>query len=304
MPAPVVEAVRARGPAPSDLRREHCPLCSGSQLSPCLPLPHNPLLRCRDCGLYSTERLGSEEAVAEYYRCRTAHEGKLEDGDNNATAIAALQAELLSSWIGPSPGKLLEVGCSSGHLLSEMEARGWECSGVDLSEPSLEAARSRTRATLHLGTLVDFNEPQASFDAIAAFDLLAHLTDPLSTLNQMASLLRPGGWLVLSTVNEGWPLVPVFRRLFTLLPEQTAGIRDEMYEAQHYCYFDETTVSRLICAVGLEPAGAAPLAPFSARHFRHQYPLAKRLALSGMLGVDRLLGASRKMLVAARKPRG
>jgi len=184
-----------------------------------------------------------------------------------------------------------------------MEGRGWQCSGVELSEPSLNAARERMKGTLHLGTLADFDGSQASFDCIAAFDVLAHLTDPLGTLNQAASLLRPGGWLVLSTVNEGWPLVPVFQRLFTLLPAQTAGIRDEMYEAQHYCYFDESTVAQLIRTAGLEPVEAQPLAPFSARHFRNQYPLGKRLALSGMLGLDRLIGASRKMLVAARKPR-
>ncbi len=303
MRAPVVNAVRARGPAPSDLKRERCPLCAGVRLGPCLPLPHNPLLKCLDCGLCSTERLGSEQAVAEYYRGRTAHEGKLEDGGDRAADIAALQAELLSNLIGPVPGKLLEVGCAAGHLLCEMERRGWECSGVELSEPSLEAARSRTSGTLHLGTLVDFTGPQSSFDAIAAFDVLAHQTAPLATLSQMASLLRPGGSLVLSTVNEGWPLVPVFRHLFTLLPEQTAGIRDEMYEAQHYCYFDESTVAQLIRSAGLEPVGAQPLAPYSARYFRGQYPLGKRLALSGMLGLDRLIGASRKMLVAARKPR-
>jgi SAM-dependent methyltransferase len=182
-----------------------------------------------------------------------------------------------------------------------MEGRGWQCSGVELSEASLEIARRHTQSTLHLGTLADYDAPLASFDCIVAFDLLAHLTDPVGTLRQAASLLRPGGWLVLSTVNEGWPLVPVFRRLFTLLPEQTAGLRDEMYEAQHYCYFDERTVSRLIRTAGLEPEDAQPLAPFSARYFRDQYPLAKRIALSGMLGLDRLIGSSRKMLVAARK---
>jgi 2-polyprenyl-3-methyl-5-hydroxy-6-metoxy-1,4-benzoquinol methylase len=183
-----------------------------------------------------------------------------------------------------------------------MEGRGWQCWGVELSATSVQAARSKTKATLHLGTLDDFSHPPEYFDCIAAFDLLAHLTDPVTTLRQAAALLLPGGWLVLSTVNEGWPLVPVFQRLFSLLPHQTAGLRDEMYEAQHYAYFDKSTLTRLMGEAGLELHTVEPLAPFSARHFRHQYGLTKRLALTGMLGLDRLMGASRKMLVAARKP--
>lgn len=302
MRASVIEAVRARGPAPTDRKRERCPLCASERLRPCLALPHNPLLKCADCGLSCTERVGSEEAVAEYYRDRTAHSGKLQEGDESAIAMASFQAELLSSVIEPQTGRLLELGCAAGHLLSAMETRGWQCWGVELSETSLQAARARTNAMLHVGTLSDFAHPPEDFDCIVAFDLLAHLTDPVTTLRQASALLRPGGWLVLSTVNEGWPLVPVFQRLFTLLPQRTAELRDEMYEAQHYSYFNESTLIRLMKEAGLEPHTMQPLAPFSARYFRHQYPLTKRLALSGMLGLDRMMGASRKMLAAARKP--
>ena len=302
MHASVIEAVRERGPAPADRKRERCPLCASERLQHCLTLPHNPLLKCADCGLSCTERIGSDEAVAEYYRGRTAHAGKLEEGNELAAAMASFQAELLSRVISHEGGRLLELGCAAGNLLAAMEQRGWQCWGVELSETSLQAASSTTHATLHLGTLDNFSHPLEDFDCIAAFDLLAHLTDPVTTLRQAASLLRPGGWLVLSTVNEGWPLVPVFQRLFSLLPQQTAGLRDEMYEAQHYAYFNKSTLTRLMREAGLDLHTVEPLAPFSAQYFRHQYRLTKRLALTGMLGLDRLMGASRKMLVAARKP--
>ena len=302
MQPPVVEAVRARGPAPTDRKRQHCPLCRSELLQPWLALPHNRLLKCPGCGLRSTERLGSDVAIADYYRSRSAHAGKLEHDQNAAPAIATLQADLLSAFIGSGPGQLLEIGCAGGHLLAVMEAKRWQCWGVDLSETSLQEAQARTQATLHLGTINNLSTANASFDCVAAFDLLAHLSDPVATIGRAADLLRPGGWLILSTVNEGWPLVPVFQRLFMLFPEQTAALRDEMYEAQHYCYFDQSTVHRLLRDAGLRPYKTQPLAPLSARYFRAQYPLAKRLALSTMLGLDRLMGASRKMLVVARKP--
>ncbi len=297
------DAVRSRGPAPTDLQRESCPLCGTRDLQACVELPHNRLLKCRQCGLCSTEGWGSAEAVAQYYSEHRAHLGKATESDGQLPAIAAQQAEsLLAITAQTGPGRILELGCAAGHLLQQMQGRGWQCWGIDLSRTSLADAATRVEAHLHRGTIDDFEPPLEGFDCIAAFDILAHLVDPVATISRAAQMLRPGGWLILSTVNEGWPLVPVFRRLFAAMPVRTADLRDEMYEGQHYCYFNEQNIQQLLRLAGLEWFETRPLPPLSASHFKHQYPLPKRLAFSGMLAVDRLLGSSRKMLVSARRP--
>jgi 2-polyprenyl-3-methyl-5-hydroxy-6-metoxy-1,4-benzoquinol methylase len=308
MPDDPIAGVRSRGFAPGGLIRSECPLCGNPSLVPFLDLAERQLLTCPDCGVRCTADYGSPSDIASYYSLIEAHHGKLsaatagDAGDDSLRAIARAQADAMESLCGPRRrGRLLEVGCSRGHLLAEMEVRGWEVCGLDVSTTSLNEARRRCSGTVHLGEVHDAPFEASSFDRIAMFDVLAHLADPVGTLEALAGLLAPGGVLVLSSVDEAWPLVPMFRRLFQALPEQTASIRDEMYEGQHYCYFSHRNVGQLLEVAGLKLLRHEPLEPLSTRYFVHHYGLARRLALLGMVRLDRLLGSSRKMLVSAKR---
>ena len=301
------DAVRARGVAPGGVARTECPLCEGRDLRPILELRGRTLLECPVCGARCTDEYGTVPAIHAYYSSILAHAGKADvegRGDAVFEAIARTQADAMEELCGARRrGQLLEIGCARGHLLAELEERGWQVTGVDVSDASVEEASQRVQGDLRLGEPGHVGLPGESFDRVVLFDVLAHLPEPRPTLGDVAGLLRPGGDLVLSTVDEDWPLVPLFLRAFRAFPERTASLRDEMYEGQHYCYFGRRNVGRLLDSVGLELIEVRPLEPISARLFLHQYGLAKRAAMIGMRRVDRLLGSSRKMLVLARKPR-
>ncbi len=295
--------VRDRGFAPGGRRRDACPLCGGRDLVMRLDLRGRSLLECRGCGVRFTEEYGEGADVAAYYGRVQAHHGKLDDGEDVLAAIARLQADAMEAACGPRRhGRLLEVGCSRGHLLEELELRGWDCAGIDVADTSVEEARGRVRGDVWLGEPEDCPFEAASFDRVAMFDVLAHLPHPVRTLTSIGSFLRPGGQLVLSTVDEAWPLVPLFLKLFGALPERLGGIRDEMYEGQHYCYFSHRNVGRLLEAAGLELLSTRPLTPMSAQVFIHQYGLRRRLGLIAMRRLDHVLGSGRKMLVVAQRP--
>ncbi len=301
------DAVRARGIAPGGVPRTLCPLCGDPNLQPLLTLRAGPLLECPTCGVRCTAEHGEASAIHAYYSAVLAHEGKADVAgrdDGVFEAIARTQADAMEELCGPRRhGDLLEIGCSRGHLLAELQERGWTVTGVDVSDASVEEARSRSRGDVLLGEPGHVGLEPSSFDRVAMFDVLAHLPQPRQTLSDVATLIRPGGELVLSTVNEDWPLVPLFLRAFRAFPSRTAGLRDEMYEGQHYCYFGRKNVGRLLESAGLELVDVRPLEPISVRLFLHQYGLAKRVAMIGMRRIDRVLGSSRKMLVLARKPR-
>lgn len=308
-PQTPIDGVRSRGFAPGGLPRTQCPLCGNTQLEPFLELSERQLLTCPSCGVRCTADFGSSAAIASYYDQVKAHHGKISDltageGGNDALrAIARAQADAIEMLCGPRrSGRLLEVGCSRGHLLAEMEVRGWEVSGLDVSASSAAEAAGRCRGTVHVGEVTDAPFEPGSFERIAMFDVLAHLADPVGTLTALAELLSPGGTLVLSSVDEAWPLVPVFHRLFQTLPRQTASIRDEMYEGQHYCYFSHRNIGQLLEKAGLKQLRHEPLEPLSTRYFAHNYSLPRQLALQSMVRVDRLLGSSRKMLISAQRP--
>src|SRR5919108_4251529 len=46
--------------------------------------------------------------------------------------------------------RLLDVACGTGNTIVPMLARGYEVTGVDISEAMLELARSKTEARAHL----------------------------------------------------------------------------------------------------------------------------------------------------------
>ena len=131
----------------------------------------------------------------------------------NPTRLGYVRDRLMSSGIRLRGARLLDVGCGAG-LLSEALAReGADVVALDLAPELIEVAK------LHLlesrlaepGLHVDYRlqsvealaaEAPASFDAITCMEMLEHVPDPGSVLSACATLLKPGGRLLLSTLNR------------------------------------------------------------------------------------------------------
>jgi SAM-dependent methyltransferase len=79
--------------------------------------------------------------------------------------------------------------------------RGWRVHAVEPSQLAASRARSLTGESvkLHVGGFLDLDLPEGSFDAITFWDVLAHLIDPKTAIAKAASLLAPGGVLVVRT---------------------------------------------------------------------------------------------------------
>ncbi len=112
--------------------------------------------------------------------------------------------------------QLLDVGCGGG-LLSEALAReGAQVTALDLSPELIEIAKLHlleSRLThpnlhaLHVEYLLTPVEALAAerpgaFDALTCMELLEHVPDPAAMLKACATLLRPGGRLIVSTLNR------------------------------------------------------------------------------------------------------
>jgi SAM-dependent methyltransferase len=108
---------------------------------------------------------------------------------------------------GRNPGSILDVGCATGVFLDGMRSRGWETFGI---EPSVTAASyARQRLALNVET-TDWESAAAtpgSVDVVTMWDVLEHMTDPRGTLQKAATVLKPGGLLILSLPNpDTWEL--------------------------------------------------------------------------------------------------
>jgi SAM-dependent methyltransferase len=91
--------------------------------------------------------------------------------------------------VGPPPARLLEIGCGDGTLALALDAAGYEIVAVDPVAPDGPIFR-RVR-------FEELDEP-GPFDAVVASSSLHHVEDLGAVLDQVRSLLRPDGALVVS----------------------------------------------------------------------------------------------------------
>ena len=96
--------------------------------------------------------------------------------------------EFVRSVLPPPPARVLEVGAGQGELASELAAAGYDVVAID---PAGEAANVRPIA------LLDLDEPSAAFDAAVAVVSLHHVEPLEPSCEHLASLVRPGGALVI-----------------------------------------------------------------------------------------------------------
>ena len=97
-------------------------------------------------------------------------------------------------------GRVLDVGCGSGEILSNLKSLGWQVEGVDFDPAAVAAARTRG-VPVHLGDLFDQKFPAESFDAVVMSHVIEHVPDPLGLIQECERILKPGGRLVMVTPN-------------------------------------------------------------------------------------------------------
>lgn len=102
---------------------------------------------------------------------------------------------------------LLDIGCGGG-LISEPLARlGAQVVGIEPTEANIGAARSHAAAS---GLDIDYQAASAEdlaaagrrFDIVVCLEVVEHVPDPAAFVAVCASLVRPGGLMILSTINR------------------------------------------------------------------------------------------------------
>ena len=101
--------------------------------------------------------------------------------------------------------KLLEVGCGTGHFSDHFAGRGFEVTGIDISEPMIARARQEniTNSTFELANAERLPFADETFDVAAAITALEFVSDPANAVSEMArSVKKPGGTLIFGVLNR------------------------------------------------------------------------------------------------------
>jgi 2-polyprenyl-3-methyl-5-hydroxy-6-metoxy-1,4-benzoquinol methylase len=141
--------------------------------------------------------------------------------------------------------EILDVGCGSGTNSAALAAKGHTVHGVDLSEAAIARYRSRgfDGKVGDLDNGLDF--PDAAFDLVFCSEVIEHMTSPENLVAEMNRVLKPGGYLVLSTPNSAfW--------LYRLLGFAGYTV-SELQHPKHFQFFSQRSLLRLLNSVGFQP---------------------------------------------------
>ena len=101
----------------------------------------------------------------------------------------------------------IDVGCGGGLLCEPLARLGATVTGIDPAQASIEVAVRHARAA---GLAIDYRAASAEqllaedrrFDLVCAMEVVEHVADQERFLRTCAALVRPGGGLVLATLNR------------------------------------------------------------------------------------------------------
>src|SRR4051794_27105243 len=105
----------------------------------------------------------------------------------------------------PVTGRVLDVGCGRGQLGAAIRELGWDVWGVENSAEACATARERlgglVEADLHDMNAVGTALSGQTFDALVFSDVLEHVYDPRTVLEQYLKFVKPGGQVFVSVPN-------------------------------------------------------------------------------------------------------
>jgi 2-polyprenyl-6-hydroxyphenyl methylase/3-demethylubiquinone-9 3-methyltransferase len=196
--------------------------------------------------------------------------------------INPLRLEWIQSQLGLAGKRVLDVGCGGGILADAMARKGAEVLGIDLAGKALKVAQlhameAQTPNVRYREVSVEAlaAEQPASFDAVTCMEMLEHVPDPASVVQACAALVKPGGWVFISTINRNakaflFAIVGA-EYLLNLLPRGT-----HEYEK----FIRPSELARYCRTAGLQIEGTAGM---------EYNPLTRRYWMSADTGVNYLI---------------
>jgi 2-polyprenyl-3-methyl-5-hydroxy-6-metoxy-1,4-benzoquinol methylase len=242
----------ARGAATS-FEITTCQLCGSSDRT--LKFADGPwrVFTCSSCGLvYVTPRLQGQALVDVYGASYWKSDNPKARGYADYAREAALylktyqkRMKLVAGWL-PKRAHVLDVGCAAGYFLRVARDAGHDVHGCEMSAPiAADAVAELGADRIHVGLLDEAvrakNWAPQSFDLVTLWDVIEHVPEPQPLLQQIRTLIRPGGHLLLETQN-------VASRWARLLGRRWHHYKHD----EHLYHFDPVTIRRLLDASGFD----------------------------------------------------
>lgn len=221
-----------------------CPICNSSNIFPFYHYAAFTLMECKDCELLFQRNLtpaaaGLTDLFAQTYNADWV---AMRDQYLRSTFLehAAFYLMLLNIFT-PEKGRLLEIGSGTGEFLFLAQAAGWDTVGVEPSAPACDYARQKYGLNLRNSFWApalfkhDQTGKEALFDVVVFWHVLEHITNPFQFLEEIQSVLKPGGLLLCCVPNRH------------SLTNAVHGPNSPLYlEADHFFHYTRKSLTALL----------------------------------------------------------
>lgn len=123
-----------------------------------------------------------------------------------------------------TPKRFLEIGCSEGILLHELQRTGHQALGCEMNAPLAQAGMKALGVEIRSEPFEKLAVEPASFDGVLSFHSVEHMTDLQTVFGKIARILKPGGSVLIEV-----PIGP-----------------EEYPNYEHVQFFTKTSLKRLL----------------------------------------------------------
>lgn len=218
-----------------------CSFCGATRSVPVRKIEPYCMVQCKVCGFVYLNPRPAQISLLEYYSDHylPRDPADITNWNRMMEKVFSHAADRLTRDC--APGRVLDIGCGYGLFLKKMKNRGWETTGLEISQPGADHARRELNLSVHQSTLEDCTLPSSSFDAVTAFYVVEHSSNPLGFLEKIHHLLKDGGTVLLRYPHT----LPLDKLLGVLC------IRNNVYDMPfHLSDFSPHTIERFLVKAG------------------------------------------------------
>jgi SAM-dependent methyltransferase len=275
-----------------------CNLCGGTKREELFDLSPFKLVRCLSCGLNYVSPRYTESRVLKLYDNSYFTNPSFFSGDNtkiygysdygesqeNVETMYQKIVEKLDRYV--VPGKLLEIGSAYGYFLNQARLKGWDVSGVELSESARNACEREFGVQAFDGPVSTYSPPSL-LDAVVLFDVLEHMHDPVKTLKSIHSMIKPGGVLVVAVPNSANWVLKLLGARWEDLQRANSG--------EHLYFFDGNSLKDTLKKTGFEVLEIKTMGRyFKLGHLCTRLQIYNNFVFSSMRSLFELLGMNER----------
>lgn len=144
---------------------------------------------------------------------------------------------------------ILDVGCGNGYIASQLAANGHTVVAVDTSEDGIEIARKACPAVRFevYSAYDDLRQFADAVDVVVSSEVIEHLYRPALFLKNIHAVLRPGGYVIITTPYHGY-----LKNLALSLFNRWDKHFTVEWEGGHIKFFSPQTLDRMLRSCGFD----------------------------------------------------